>query len=132
MNKLPLMFITAISLSLSGAQAKTPAERYAEEMAKYSKTNTFENCIRNNAIKRTKILDSQNIIFEMRNKKVFLNTLPRKCHQLARTRQYAVNVRNNRLCSVDVITVMDAMIGPRGACGLGKFELLEKKAEIDS
>ncbi|MCC3860479.1 hypothetical protein [Pseudemcibacter aquimaris] len=102
------------------------SERYNKEMAKYSQTGEFKNCVRANSIRRTKILDDQHIIFEMTGKNILLNTLDRKCHSLGYLQQISYSVRNNRLCNVDFFNVMDNMRA-RTTCGFGKFEVLEKK-----
>ncbi len=126
-----LTSIAVFSLCLGVSFAKTSAERYEDEMAKYKRTDMFEKCIRHNSIKRTKVLDDTHIIFEMRNGQVYLNTLTNNCRPLGFTRQFAVNVRNNRLCDVDFISVLDSMTS-YGSCGLGKFELLEELPDNES
>ncbi len=131
MNKLPITFVSVCALCVGISFADTGSDRYEREMAKYKQTDTFENCIRNTSIKNTKVLDSSNIIFEMRDKKVYLNTFDNKCHSLGLTRQFAYKPTNNRLCSFDIISVFN-LDGPRGSCGLGKFELLEKLPENES
>lgn len=131
MSKLLVTSISIFTLCVGISFAETKAKRYEEEMAKYIQTDTFENCIRNRSIKSTKVLDDSNIIFEMRNKKVYLNTLSHRCHSLGFTRQFAYWPRGNRLCGYDFISVFDS-IGSRGRCGLGKFELLEKVPENKS
>ncbi len=131
MNRLIVTFFGVFTLFIGVSSADTAAERYEREMAKYKQTNTFENCIRNGSIKRTKVLDDRNIIFEMRNNTVYLNTLDNKCNSLGFTRQFSYKPTNNRLCGYDIISVFDS-IGPRGSCGLGQFELLEKLPENNS
>lgn len=128
MYKLLFASISSFALLASASFAQNSAERYAREMAKYKQTGTFENCIRHSSIRRTKVLDDKHIIFEMRGKKTFLNTLDHKCHSLGFLRKVGYSVHGNRLCSYDSISVLDDL-GPRGACGLGKFELLEKLPE---
>ena len=117
MTRAILFSVTIFSLILSVSFAKTKAERYEEEMAKYKQTETFENCVRYSSIKRTKVLDDSHIIFEMRNKKVYLNTLVNDCRPLGFKRQFSVNVHGNRLCNVDFISVFDPMMS-HGSCSL--------------
>jgi len=114
-----------VILMATSTFADTGAERFAKEIAKYKQTDSFENCIRPRNIKRTKILDDNHIIFEMRNKKFFLNTLERKCPRLGFERAIAYNVRGGRLCNVDIVSVLDP-VGTGATCFLGKFETLEK------
>lgn len=123
--------VCLIVLMTTSVSADTGAERYAKEMAKYKQTDTFENCIRHQSIKRTKVLDDNHIIFEMRNKKFFLNTLERKCPRLGFERAISYTVRGGRLCNVDFVSVLDPL-GIGATCFLGKFEALEKlPAESD-
>ena len=131
MNRLLITSVSIFTLCIGISFAETKAERYEKVMAKYTQTETFKNCIPNRSIKSTIVLDDSNIIFEMRNKEVYLNTLDHKCHSLAFTRQFAYSPTGNRLCGYDIISVFDSM-GPRGSCGLGKFELLEKVPESSS
>ena len=108
--------------------SETGSARYEKEMIKYKQTEMFENCIFNRSIKRTKVLDDSNIIFEMRNNRVYLNTFNQRCPPLRFSDQFAYKPTNNRLCNFDIISVFDSS-GPKGSCGLGKFELLEKLPE---
>lgn len=117
--------LSVFTLCFGISFAETGSERYEKEMAKYKQTEKFENCIFNRSIKRTKVLDDSNIIFEMRNDRVYLNTLNNRCPSLRFSRQFAYKPTNNRLCGYDIISVFDSS-GPKGSCGLGQFELLEK------
>lgn len=117
--------VSLIVLMVSSVSADTKADRYAEEMAKYKQTDTFENCIRHQSIRRTKVLDDNHIIFEMRNKKYFLNTLDHHCPRLGLERAITYNIRGGRLCNVDVVSVLDSL-GIGATCFLGKFEILQK------
>tara|TARA_R110002096_G_scaffold428927_1_gene641262 strand:- start:92948 stop:93346 length:399 start_codon:yes stop_codon:yes gene_type:complete len=114
------------ALGFMASNAQTNTERYDKEMAKYKQTNTFENCVRPSLIKQTKVLDDQHIIFEMRNNRVYLNTLDHKCSRLGFERSITYNVRGGRLCSTDVVSVLDTTVGAGPGCFLGKFEILEK------
>lgn len=126
MMKIIISAICFFALGISVVfSADTKAERYAKEMAKYKQTDKYENCIRPSSIKRTVVLDDKHIIFEMRGKKAFLNTLPYDCKPLGFTRQFGYQIRGSRLCGLDIISVFDSS-GPRGSCGLGKFQELEK------
>lgn len=126
MMKIMIAILCFFALSITSGFSETKAERYAKEMAKYKQTDTFENCIRPQRIKRTKVLDDTHIIFEMRGKKVFLNTLDFKCSRLGFERKFAYSIYGSRLCNTDTISVLDSFMGASGGCGLGKFQVLEE------
>ncbi len=132
MSRILIGFIAIVSLGITASWAKSAEERFADEMSKYERTNTFENCIRHASIKRTKVLDDDHILFEMRGKRTYLNKLSHTCHTLGFSRKFALNLHTSQLCNVDTITVLDSFLSSRGACGLGKFELLEKKTDSNS
>lgn len=131
MNKLLVVSISLFTLCIGISFAETKAERYEKEMAKYKQTETFENCIPNRSIRSTKVLNESNILFEMRNRTVYLNTLDHRCPSLRFSEQFAYRPTNNRLCGNDIISIFDSS-GPKGSCGLGKFELLEILPENNS
>jgi len=103
----------------------TKEERYAREMAKYTQTNTFENCISPHRIRDTNVLDDNHIIFEMRDRRILLNTLDSTCRRLGFERSISYTVRGGKLCNTDTVSVFNG-VGPVASCFLGKFELLEK------
>ena len=113
-------------LGFMSSSAKSNLERYEKEMSKYKQTNVFEKCVRTRFIKQTKVLDDNHIIFEMGNRKVFLNTLDHKCSRLGFERSITYSVRGGRLCSTDVVSVLDTTLGAGPACFLGKFQVLER------
>lgn len=56
---------------------------------------------------------------------VYRNVLPRSCPSLGFEKAFSYSTSINRLCSLDIITVLQQMGGQlsRGAsCGLGKFQ----------
>ncbi|MEX1147205.1 MAG: DUF6491 family protein [Sphingomonadales bacterium] len=108
------------------AEIEVPAELEA-----YERTGKMVNCVDTNRVRNTRVLDNQHIIFEMRGGRDYLNTLPYRCSQLGFNESFSYTLRGfNKLCNVDFITVITGS-GPgpvRGAsCGLGQFELIEKK-----
>ena len=117
------IFALTVSVAFSFVSKE---ERFAKEMAKYTQTNTFENCIRPHQIKRTNVLDDNHILFEMRGNQYLLNTLDHKCSRLGFERSISYTVRGGRLCNTDIVSVFDATMGPMSSCFLGKFEILEK------
>ena len=95
---------------------------------------TPERCIIVSRIDQTDAIDDQNIIFRMRGKQVYRNTLPNKCPGLERENRFAYEARNARLCSIDTITVLEQRfgVGLQGGftCRLGEFIPLSP-AEIE-
>jgi hypothetical protein len=127
MMKILISALGIFNLTLSVAFSfVSKEERFAKEMAKYSKTNTFESCISPQQIKRTNVLDDNHILFEMRGNKYLLNTLDHKCSRLGFERSISYTVRGGRLCNTDTVSVFDNSLGPISSCFLGKFEILEK------
>lgn len=91
-------------------------------------------CIDLIRIDRSEVVDDQTILFHMKGGKVWKNTLPYKCPRLGFEKAFSHKTSINRLCSIDVITVLDTSARMPGAsCGLGKFEAYTppkgKKAE---
>lgn len=83
-----------------------------------------EQCIDTRQIKTTRIVDNQNIIFYMRDRTIYHNELPRACSGLRRGKAISYRTSLSRLCSIDVITLLDTTgmgISPGPSCGLGKF-----------
>ena len=91
------------------------------------------NCVTVNRIRRTDIINDNNILFYMNGGKIYRNYLPRKCPRLEREDAFTYDVRTNSLCNVDVIYVLERFGGSlrRGpGCGLGMFyEISEEEAE---
>ena len=118
------------AIGTSGAFFFFFEERFAKAMEKYKQTGEFQNCIINNQIKRTRVLDDIHIIFEMNGNRAYLNTLDSKCPNLGFERSIKYTSHGNQLCSTDVITVVRPH--DTGApCFLGKFETLEKLPSKD-
>jgi hypothetical protein len=93
-----------------------------------------KSCITRSSIRSTDVIDDQTIDFEMRNGDIYRNKLPNKCGGLGFEEAFSYKTSTNRLCSVDIIHVLSqtgGQLDTRGACGLGKFQQIEKipKAE---
>jgi len=85
---------------------------------------TPEDCLIVSRIRSTEAIDDQNIIFRMRGDQVYRNTLPRTCPGLERENRIAYETATSRLCSIDMITVLeDVGVGlrPGFTCRLGEF-----------
>jgi hypothetical protein len=79
---------------------------------------TPKNCILSSSIDNTDAVDDQNILFYMRDRGVYRNTLPRKCPGLQRENRMSYELTGTRrLCSTDTITVLEQ--SGLGAGGIG-------------
>jgi hypothetical protein len=104
---------------------------------------TPKSCVLASSIDQTDAIDDQNILFYMRGRSVYRNTLPRKCPGLERENRISYELRSTRrLCSTDLITVLEQTgLGGGGlggfrdgfTCRLGEFVPLspEEIEEID-
>ena len=94
---------------------------------------TPQDCIIVSRIDQTDALDDQTIIFRMRGRTVYRNTLPNKCPGLQRENRIAYQSNTSRLCNIDTITVLeDFGVGfrPGFTCRLGPFVPLSE-AEVE-
>lgn len=94
---------------------------------------TPQDCIITSRIDQTEAIDDQNIIFRMRGKQVYRNTLPRTCPGLLRENRIAWETSTARLCNIDQITVLESYgVGfrPGFTCRLGEFVPLSP-AEVE-
>ena len=83
-----------------------------------------ERCLPLNRISRTEVLDDYNILFYMRGKQIYLNRLPNRCIGLKNERTFLYRTTMNRLCDLDIITVIynnGFGFTPGASCGLGRF-----------
>ena len=94
---------------------------------------TPQDCVITSRIDQTEAIDDQNIIFRMRGKQVYRNTLPRTCPGLLRENRIAWETSTARLCNIDQITVLESYgVGfrPGFTCRLGEFVPLSP-AEVE-
>tara|TARA_R100001244_G_scaffold6593_31_gene8337 strand:- start:25272 stop:25685 length:414 start_codon:yes stop_codon:yes gene_type:complete len=88
-----------------------------------------KSCIMRSSIRSTDVIDDRTIDFKMNNGDIYRNNLPSKCSGLGFEEAFSYRTSTNRLCNVDIIRVLDQTAGrldTRGACGLGKFQQIEK------
>jgi len=91
---------------------------------------TPEDCISVRQIKKTDIIDDQNVVFHMNGGKIYRNHLPRKCFGLKNRESFSYKLHSARLCSIDSIKVIDRFGGSLSSgpsCGLGKFYPISKE-----
>ena len=92
-----------------------------------------KDCISLNALRRTEVIDDNNILFYMRGKKIYHNALSNRCGGLAREDRFSYRSSAGRLCRMDMIRVLynDATgVREGNACSLGAFRLIgDEEAE---
>ena len=132
--RLQSMIIIASALAAGGVAVA--GEKAAEE-EKYEIKAIGEpkSCINRWSIRSTDVIDDQTIDFKMNNGDIYRNKLPNKCGGLRFEEAFSYKTSTNRLCSVDIIYVLSqtgGQLDTRGACGLGKFQQIEKIPKAES
>ncbi len=135
MLKKILTSVTSLAFVLSATF--TPISLYAsgkdeagleKALMSYEKTGKIEKCLSLRNVDTSRAIDDYNILFFMKGKKVYLNTLKHRCSRLGSEGTFSYNVSHFQLCDYDVISVFDAHGSATGGfCGLSKFVEYEKK-----
>ena len=104
-----------------GASENAAADPKADD---FDRTPT--DCVVVSNIKETAIIDDSTILFYMRggSKITYRTSLPHECPNLAHENRFAYKTTMNRLCDIDLITVLEQYgVGLRDGftCRLGKF-----------
>ena len=122
-------FHFAAALLLVGCMtgtAATPsqeADRWALDNAR--EVGEAEDCIDLNRIRTSHVRSEQVIDFEMRDGRMMRSRLPHRCPGLGFEERFTYRTSLSRLCSVDIITVLDSSGSPGASCGLGPFQPVE-------
>mgnify|MGYP001286581642 CR=1 FL=1 len=103
------------------------AEEETTTPAGYTRTGIFENCIRTQQIRTSRILNKNQILFEMAGGEAWLNE-PKNCPGLSKSLALAYDATTGQLCTTTIVTLVDpgSAVATRGGCGLEKFERLER------
>jgi len=128
MKRVLLMALLLSCALATVAQAQT--SRKDKFLQKYQRTGKFENCIPlGGAIRETKVLDASTLLFYMAGGDVYLNEIPLCPYLEPSYRSFTYDTSLSKLCSTDIITVIDptSSVPTVGSCGLGRFELLKEK-----
>lgn len=127
-EKIATIILAMIFVPVSALADETNDDKMTKALKKYEKTGKIENCITVTRIDSSKVIDDNNILFEMRGKKAYLNTLPHRCSRLGFEKAFSYRLHTTQLCNVDIITVFDSGSSIQGpSCGLGKFVEYKKK-----
>jgi hypothetical protein len=91
-------------------------------------------CIDLIRIRDSDIIDTRHMLFRMVNGDLYLNTLPHACPGLRKNDPYMLRTSLNRMCDLDIITVLHSNgwgFTPGASCGLGMFEkVTEEQVEM--
>ncbi len=111
---------------------ETEAEETTDAIEEFDREPV--NCIMPSRIDRTEIIDARTILFHMRGGDIYRNRLAYDCPRLVREKRFSYDLRTNRLCNVDSITVLEwwgASIRRGVSCGLGQFyPITKEEAEL--
>lgn len=83
-----------------------------------------DRCVSLAGVRRTEVLDEQNVMFYLRNGDIYRNWLPRRCAGLSSRNAFSYETTAGRLCRGEMITVIDpGVLGsiPGARCALGGF-----------
>jgi hypothetical protein len=126
----PIMISTLFAIAgCTTAGADMGDKASADEQYVIKTIGEPKSCITRSSIRSTHVIDDRTIDFKMNNGDIYRNNLPNKCNGLAFEEAFSYKTSTNQLCNVDIIYVLDqtaGRIGTRGACGLGKFQKIEK------
>jgi len=83
-----------------------------------------EECLSLQRIRRSEVIDDQTIVFHLRGGDIYVNNLPRRCPGLERNERFMYELHTSRLCSIDMITVIEGFGASRSRgfnCRIGEF-----------
>lgn len=121
------LLIAAPLLVLAGCTTRDPAPRAnvppPPTGQQPAASATGPSCVELSRIRESRVVDDRTIDFVLRDGSVLRNTLPSSCPQLGFEKAFTYSTSIARLCSVDIITVINQGGGIRtgASCGLGKF-----------
>ena len=119
-----------VSAVLTTSQSAGQAPATAEEL---TLDRESVRCISAGAIRETDVIDDQTIVFRLRNGDYYLNILNSACWSLEREGRFSFSTPSGRLCSSDMINVIQPFTGSANAAGCGLrrfFPLTETEAEL--
>lgn len=113
-----------LCLSLLATGCALEAQRDRVIVFQPDPTQASDRCVTLAGVRRTEVLDEQNVLFYLRNGDIYRNWLPRRCAGLNSRSAFSYETTAGRLCRGEMIVVVDpgvlgAIPGPR--CALGGF-----------
>lgn len=131
----------ALALALLAGCAGNPArnEQLDSVLAQFDTDTEYaatERCLPTYRYDSVEVLDEQHLLFKSRQGDTYwLNRLRQRCPGMRPNDTLSFELRDNRVCSLDMVSVVDRTffmwqtIGP--TCGLGEFhELTEPQAQL--
>ena len=126
------LLIALPGFAQDGETEETAAERTLGDIEAFDREPV--RCIMPSRIDRTEVIDARTVVFHMRGRDAYVNRLRTDCPRLVREKRFSYDVRTNRLCSVDSITVLEwwgTGLSRGMSCGLGEFyPITEEEAEL--
>jgi len=113
----------AIAAGLAVAGCAADPDRPARAQQTMVPVGQPQTCVDTVRIRSTTVVDDRTIDFTMTDGTVLRNTMQNSCPGLGFEQAFSYSTSINRLCNVDIITVLNQGGGiSRGAsCGLGMF-----------
>ncbi len=119
------LLLVAAAAAIAGCTPRDAGPRAAAPPPAGTQSSSAKgpSCIELSRIRESKVVDDRTIDFILRDGTVLRNTLPYACPQLGFERAFSYSTSLSRLCSVDIITVINQGGGIRtgASCGLGSF-----------
>ncbi|MFC4292635.1 hypothetical protein ACFOWX_09450 [Sphingorhabdus arenilitoris] len=126
--KKPLLLILTAAMA-GGGMAAAIAAPDAPADTEIKTVGKPQNCLNIRQIRSTDVVDKNTIDFKMTNGKIYRNILPNSCSSLRFEEAFSYRVSTGQLCNIDIIRVLQnfgGRIEQGEACGLGKFQQIEK------
>jgi hypothetical protein len=103
--------------------AATGADAARDKVPDATPSGPPVSCINLVTIQRSYVRSDSVIDFDMGGGRYYRNTLPQACPQLGFEQKFSYETSLSKLCSTDIITVLQDPPIMRGAsCGLGQFQ----------
>lgn len=114
--------LAAALLAGTAAQARPAPEDVIAKALAGRVAGTPTDCLYQRDIRSTEIVDRTAILYRMNNGTIYLNRPRSGANFLNWGVALVTNTYNNRLCSVDIVRLLDTTIGMQtGTVGLGDF-----------
>ena len=122
MRLAPALIMTGLLASCAAPPAPAPKPQPSAPAAAPQAAQA-QSCVELTRISEARVVSDQVIDFHMRDGSVLRNTLPNQCPSLGFEKAFTYSTSLSRLCSTDIITVIQTSGGPRtgASCGLGQF-----------
>lgn len=114
----------AMALLVAVAGAGTSIAQDENDRQQDEQDSDAIHCVRVQGIQRIDIVDSDTLVFRMRNGKVYRNDLPYNCPGLRRDDTLMYRTTIGQVCDLDIVTVLEDWgfgFAPGVSCGLGVF-----------